>query len=217
MARAYSSPRRAAEAASTRAAIIAAASMLFVRDGYAATSLRAIAQQANVSVPTVQLQGSKHSLLIAAFEVAFAGDEGTHSLTERSDVAAIMAEPDFETAIERYVTFLDDANQRAAGIVRAMAAAADADPAARAAYNELEQRRHRDMLIAAGWFASRQRIDERRVPDAADVLGYLTGADTYLHFTVARGWSREKWKAWTRRQLGRLTELLADDPLTADS
>jgi AcrR family transcriptional regulator len=115
MARAYSSPRRAAEAASTRAAIIAAASTLFVRDGYAATSLRAIAQEAHVSVPTVQLQGSKHSLLIAAFEVAFAGDEGAQSLVERSDVAAIMAEPDFDTAIERYVAFLDGANQRAAG------------------------------------------------------------------------------------------------------
>ncbi|WP_291036454.1 TetR/AcrR family transcriptional regulator [Herbiconiux sp.] len=208
MARAYSSPRRTAEAASTRAAIIAAASTLFVRDGYVATSLKAIAKEANVAVPTVQLQGSKHSLLIAAFEVAFAGDEGTHSLAERADVAAIMAEPDFATAIDRYVTFLDDANQRAAGIIRAMGAAADADPAARAAYDELEQRRHRDMLLAAGWFASRNRIPDDRIPDAADILGYITGADAYLHFTHTRGWTRDRWKAWTAHQLTHLAEQL---------
>lgn len=208
MVRAYSSPRRTAEAASTRAAIIAAAATLFVRDGYAATSLKAIAKEANVAVPTVQLQGSKHSLLIGAFEVAFAGDEGTHSLAERPDVADIMAEPDFATAIERYVTYLDEANERAAAIVRAMAAAADADPAARAAYDELEQRRHRDMLIAAGWFASRGRISEDRVSEAADVLGYITSADAYLHFTRASGWSRAQWKAWTAHQLIRLADHL---------
>lgn len=208
MARAYSSPRRTAEAASTRAAIVAAASKLFIRDGYAATSLKAIASEANVAVPTVQLQGSKHSLLIAAFEVAFAGDEGTHSLTERPSLVSIMAEPDLATAIDRYVEFLDDANQRAAGIVRAMAAAADADPAARAAYNELEQRRHRDMLIAADWFASRGVIPENQVAEAADVLGYITSADAYVHFTQSRGWSRAQWRNWTAHQLADLRDQL---------
>ena len=210
MPRAYSSPRREAEAASTRAAIVAAASTLFQRDGYAATPLKAIAAEAGVSVPTVQLQGSKHSLLIAAFEVAFAGDEGTHSLAERPSLAAIMGEPDFATAVSGYVEFLDEANHRSAGITRAMAAAADADPAARAAYDELEQRRHRDMLIAAGWFASRDRIPGDRIPEAADVLGYVTGADAYLHFTRASGWSRERWRAWTSHQLTHLATLLPD-------
>ena len=208
MPRVYRSPRRQADAAATRATIIAAAEKLFVRDGYAATSLKAIAAEAQVSVPTVQLQGSKHSLLIAAFEVAFAGDEGTHSLADRPGMAAIMAEPDFEAAVTHYVGFLDDANQRAAGIVRAMAAAADADPAARAAFAELEQRRHRDMLIAAGWFAGRDRIPAESVAVAADVLGYITGADAYLHFTQARGWSRERWASWTVLQLTHLADQL---------
>lgn len=208
MPRVYRSPRRQADAAATRATIIAAAEKLFVRDGYAATSLKAIAAEAQVSVPTVQLQGSKHSLLIAAFEVAFAGDEGTHSLADRPGMAAIMAEPDFETAVSLYVGFLDDANQRAAGIVRAMSAAADADPAARAVFAELEQRRHRDMLIAAGWFAGRNRIPAESVALAADVLGYITGADAYLHFTQARGWSRERWASWTVAQLTHLADHL---------
>lgn len=208
MTRAYNSPRRAALAASTRAAVIDAAAKLFVRDGYVATSLKAIANEADVAVPTVQLQGSKHSLLIAAFEVAFAGDEGTHSLTDRPELAAILREPDLEVAVDRYVDFLDDANHRAAGIVRAMAAAADADPAARAAFEELESRRHRDMLIAASWFAGRDLIPEASVPEAADILGHITSADAYLYFTGARGWSRARWKRWTAHRLAHLADLL---------
>lgn len=208
MARPYVSPRRAAEAASTRTTIITAAAKLFVRDGYAATSLKAIAKEAGVAVPTVQLQGSKHSLLIAAFEVAFAGDEGKHSLTERPSLRSIMAEPALTTAIDRYVDFLDHANLRAAGIIKAMAAAADADPAARAAYEELEHRHHRDMILAAQWFAERGVIPVERVAEAADVLGYITGADAYLHFTRTRGWTRTRWREWTANQLVHLSDQL---------
>ncbi|MBK0419831.1 helix-turn-helix transcriptional regulator [Leucobacter sp. CSA1] len=215
MARTYRSPRREAEAAATRASIIAAAEKLFVRDGYAATSLKAIAAEAGVSAPTVQLQGPKHTLLIAAFEVAFAGDEGSHSLAERPVVAEIMAEPDDERAIERYVSFLDEANQRAAGIVRAMAAAADADPGARAAYQGLETRRRRDLAIAAGWFVERGRIAEEQRAVAADILGYILSVDAYLHFTRGREWTREQWKQWTIHQLRHLEEGIP--PLSAFS
>ncbi|MEV7692883.1 helix-turn-helix domain-containing protein [Microbacterium sp. NPDC089189] len=211
MPRAYHSPRREADAAATRGLIVSAAARLFVRDGYGATSMKAIAAEAGVSAPTVQLHGPKHALLIAAFETAFAGDEGAHSLTERPAIADIMAEPDFETALERYVGFLTEANRRSAAIVRAMMAAADADPAARASYAELESRRQRDMVLAAGWFASRGRIPAARVPVAADVLGHVTGPDTYLHFTQARGWTHERYAAWVTQQLVDLERACAVD------
>lgn len=209
MPRAYNSPRRQAEAAATRSEIIAAAARLFVRDGYAATSQRAIAAEAGVSVPTVQLQGAKHTLLIAAFERAFAGDEGSHPLADRAEIGAIMAEPEFEVALSRYVGFLRDANARSADIVRAMMSAADADPAARDAYAELEGRRHRDMAIAADWFVSRGRIDADAAPIAADVLGYLTGPDAYVYLVGSRGWSRERYASWLEQQLRRLRDLCA--------
>lgn len=209
MPRAYNSPRRQAEAAATRGEIIAAAARLFVRDGYAATSQRAIAAEAGVSVPTVQLQGAKHTLLIAAFERAFAGDEGMHSLVERPEIADIMSEPDFDTALARYVSFLRDANHRSADIVRAMMAAADADPAVRAAYLELEGRRRRDMALAADWFAARGRIDVEHVATAADVLGYITGPDAYVHFVDACGWTGEKYSAWVTGQLRGLREAIS--------
>ncbi|KAA9089433.1 TetR/AcrR family transcriptional regulator [Microbacterium radiodurans] len=208
MTRSYHSPQRQAEAASTRASIVDAAARLFVRDGYVATSVKAIAAEARVSIPTVNLNGPKHALLIAAFERSFAGDEGRHSLTERPALAAIMAEPDTELAITRYVDFLIAANQRSAAIVRAMLAASDSDDHVRAAYRDLELRRHRDMTLAAGWFLQRGRIRVEQLAVAADVLGLITGPDPWTHFTVVRGWDVDAYRAWLIAQLVHLAENL---------
>jgi AcrR family transcriptional regulator len=202
MPRAYHSPRREADAAATRAMIVAAAATLFIRDGYAATPMKAIAAEAGVSAQTVQLHGPKHALLIAAF----AGDEGSHSLVERPAIVDIMAEPDFDVALDRYVEFLTEANARSAALMRAMMAAADADPAVRAAYAELEDRRQRDMGLAAQWFASRGRIEPAQIPMAADVLSLLTGPDTYLLYTQKRGWTDERYAVWITRQLTALSQ-----------
>lgn len=208
MSRAYHSPQRQAEAAATRATIVDAAARLFVRDGYVATSVKAIAAEAGVSVPTVHLNGPKHALLIAAFERTFAGDEGRHSLSERPELVAIMGEPDTDTAIARYVDYLIDANQRSAAIMRAMLAASDSDPAVRAAYLDLETRRHRDMTIAAGWFLQRGRIRVDQLVRAADILGLITGPDSWTHFVVARGWDVETFRSWLVAQLTRLSDTL---------
>ncbi|KSU56304.1 TetR/AcrR family transcriptional regulator [Microbacterium enclense] len=208
MPRSYHSPRRQADAAATRANIVDAAARLFIRDGYVATSIKAIAAEAGVSVPTVHLNGPKHSLLIAAFERTFAGDEGRHSLAERPELVAIMGESDTDTAIARYVEFLIDANHRSAAIVRAMLAAADSDEEVRAAYEDLEQRRHRDMTIAASWFLQRDRIRVDQVALAADVLGLITGPDPWTHFTVARGWPVDAYRSWLTAQLIRLSDNL---------
>lgn len=210
MPRSYHSPQRQADAAATRTSIVEAAARLFIRDGYVATSFKAIAAEAGVSVPTVHLNGPKHALLIAAVERTVAGDEGRHSLTERPELVAIMGEPDTDRAIARYVDFLISANQRSAAIVRAMHAAADSDGQVRAAYLDLETRRHRDMTIAAGWFGRRGRIRGDHLDAAADMLGLLTGPDPWTHLVVTRGWDTAAYRAWLTAQLIRLADHLGD-------
>ena len=199
--RTYSSPTRDADAAATRRRIIDAAELLFVRDGFAATSIRAIAAEAQVSVQSVNLAGPKASLLIAAFELSFAGDEGRHALTSRPALVEIMGNPDTEAALAAYVTFLSEANQRSAPIIRALRAAADADAAARAAYRDLEERRHRDMVNGARWLVSRGLVALTLTAEAADVLGYVTGPETYLAFAEDRGWRPDRYEDWLARAL----------------
>jgi len=194
--RSYRSPLREAEAAATRTRIVEAAARLFVRDGYVATSMKAIATEAGVSVPTAHLHGPKHALLIAAFERTFAGDEGRHSLTERPAMLEIIHEPDTELAIRKYAAFLTDANERAAPLLRVLALAADADEGARAAHLDLEERRARDMRLGAGFFVQRGLVRPERAERTAAVLGVVTGPDTYLHLVEASGWDRDAYAAW---------------------
>ena len=76
MARRYDSTRRQAQARATRLRIIEAATDLFVTHGYAATSIAAIADAADVAPQTIYAAfGTKAGLLGAAVDVAMAGDD----------------------------------------------------------------------------------------------------------------------------------------------
>src|SRR6201993_1381497 len=75
-ARRYQSPRREQQARRTRARIIAAAARRFLDCGYAGTTMRAVAADAGVALPTVELAvGTKARLLKAVIDTAIAGDD----------------------------------------------------------------------------------------------------------------------------------------------
>ena len=200
----YSSPRRAADAAQTRVRIVDAATLLFTRDGYVATPMKAIAEAAGVSVQSVHLAGPKSALLLAAFERAFAGDEGQHSFSERPEMAEIAAITDFSEALRRYVALLATANERAAGIWRAFVVAADADPVVREAAAALEKRRRSDMRLAAGLFVQRGAISPAAAETVSDVLGFVTAPASYLYFVEDSKWTRARYERWLLDAITRL-------------
>ncbi len=83
--RRYDSPRRAEQARQTRAAVVEAARRLFLRDGFAATTIAAIAAQAQVSVETIyKAFGGKPGLVRAICTTALTG-EGPVPAEMRSD------------------------------------------------------------------------------------------------------------------------------------
>src|SRR5947209_15601083 len=92
--RTYDSPRRRDQAARTRAAVLAAARELFLRDGVGVTTIAAIAEAATVSVDTVyKAFGGKPGLLRALCDEALAGEGPVHAETrsdalQRSDASA---------------------------------------------------------------------------------------------------------------------------------
>jgi AcrR family transcriptional regulator len=198
--RSYTSPRRQADAARTRAAIVDAAGALFSRQGYPATTMKAIAEEAGVSVQSVHLAGSKASLLIAAFERTFAGDEGEHSLSERPAMAEIMGRASADDAITGWLDYVSAANARTAGISRAMAVAAEVDPLAAEAVAHLDARRRRDLGLAAAWLHSRGIVATGDVEQATDELNHLMGPETFAFFAAA-GWSFERYRSWLERSL----------------
>ena len=86
--RRYVTPKRDQRAAATRAAILAAAETLFLRDGYARTSMKAIAAEAGVSEKTMYLAfTTKATLLRQVIQFAVQGDETSTPLSERERMA----------------------------------------------------------------------------------------------------------------------------------
>ena len=74
--RRYESPRRREQAAATRRAILDAAQSLFERDGYAATTMAAIASEAGVALKTVYVAfETKSGVLRALWNLLLRGDD----------------------------------------------------------------------------------------------------------------------------------------------
>src|SRR6202050_1488263 len=91
----YSSEVRDEQARRTRRAIGTAAHDLFLAQGYAATTIDAIAAAAHVSRRTVfNSVGGKVALLKLALDWAIVGDEEPIALADRPAIKAILAEPD---------------------------------------------------------------------------------------------------------------------------
>src|ERR671917_1912472 len=93
--RRYHSPRRQEQAAATRRAILEAAQRLFERQGYAATSMAAIAAEAGVALKTVYVAfETKSGVLRALWNLLLRGDEGEAPVAERGWYREVLEEPD---------------------------------------------------------------------------------------------------------------------------
>ncbi|WP_194860566.1 TetR/AcrR family transcriptional regulator [Dietzia sp. SYD-A1] len=196
--RKYEMSRRAQTAALTRGRILDAAESLFVRHGYSRTTLREVARRAGVSVQSVYQAGSKASLMMAILERGFSGEERAVSILARPEFQAIMADPDTERALGRYVDFIVAANGRIIDLWHAAILASDSDPEIAEAVRRSETRRIEDLHLGSGWFVGRGLLPQDRVSEFADVLGHLTGPDTHRYFVRERGWTDERFAQWLR-------------------
>src|SRR4051794_30134722 len=95
---------RRQRSARTRVRIIETATRLLLDQGYVATTIEAIAEQAGVAVQTVYyVFGTKSNLLAAVLDVAIAGDPDPVGTLQRPWVDALRAETSATRAIERLV------------------------------------------------------------------------------------------------------------------
>src|SRR5690348_10876634 len=98
-ARSYNSPLRREQAARTRQRILDAAGDLFVQQGYGTTSVRQIADAAQVAPDTVYATfGSKARLLTALLDVRLAPG-GQASVLDRPAAQALRQERDRKSVV----------------------------------------------------------------------------------------------------------------------
>ncbi len=200
--RAYRSPVRAEQAATTRRRLLTAAGKCFAENGYAGTSLKAIAERAGVSVETVQLNGPKADLLLAAYEQSFAGEEGTTSLLERPSFRRVVEGRDAAAVVDALVEFMAVANARSAALAAAFDAAALSDPVIAAARRALGERARADCRTGVAMIASRGGLASGRgIDEVADELWFLVKAPHYLSLVGEAGWTPGQYRQWLGRTL----------------
>jgi AcrR family transcriptional regulator len=196
--RRYDSTRRREQAEHTRRQILDAAQRLFERDGYATTTVAAIAAEAGVATKTVYLAfDSKSGILRALWHLLLRGDQGDVPVTEREWYRETLAEPDPEARLVRVAVRSREVKERAGQIMEVIRTAAPADPDIATLWARI-QTNFRDLLQPI--VESLRRDGALRpgldVDEATDMLWALVHPDVWQLLVNQRGWSTDRYERW---------------------
>lgn len=196
--RSYDSPRRREQAAATRRAILEAAQRLFERDGYAATSVPAIAAEAGVALKTVYVAfENKANLLNALWEARLAEGEEATPVRQRAWYRRLVAEPDADGKLSILAAQARDVKTRSGALLDVIRNAAGADPEIATLWSRIqmklldvqrsvvEQLKEQDALARG--------LD---VGTATDILWTLNHPTVWHLLVRERGWTGEQYERW---------------------
>ena len=213
--RSYRSLQRERQARETRARILAAACAEFERRGYAATRMRAVAQAAGVSVPTLELVfGTKPQLLRAAISFAIRGDAEPIPMLKRPWAQRALEAASAGEFLATVGRVLVDGEQRSAGIIVAAFEAANQDESMSALADQLRgQRAETAGWLVDGVIARASLRGEITREQAIDTVWLLMDPNAYLALTRDRGWTAERFEAWFTDSVRRLLLPSETEPL----
>jgi AcrR family transcriptional regulator len=209
--RRYDSPRRQEQARLTRKAVLDAARALFLERGYAATTVRAVAEMAGVSVETVyKAFGNKAGLVKAVFDVAIVGDDRPVPMLQRERVARMRAEPDPRRKLLMYGEHLAEAGPRAGSLQLLIRSAAATDPDAAQVWQQMVQER----LLGMTEFARHLHEGAHLRPGisleaARDILWTYNSVEMYDLLVLQRGWRPGRYGRWIAEAM--IAALLRND------
>jgi AcrR family transcriptional regulator len=214
--RAYRSSRREAQARATRRRVLDAATAVFLERGFAGATMRAIAGQAGVSVPTVELSfGTKGQLLKAAIDVAIAGDDESVPVLERGWTEAAVTAATARDLLDVVAGVMGSAQERSAGLVLAVFEAASTDSELAGLAEQMTAQR----ATTAAWIVDQLT---RKAPlrhgftrrEAVDTVWILMDPAVFDRLTRRRRWTRPRYQRWFADSVA---QLLIGDGATAES
>jgi AcrR family transcriptional regulator len=207
--RTYDATSRRAEARRRRAAVVAVAHELFLAEGYAATTVGAVAARSGVSVESVyQHFAGKPGLLRAVVARALEGTSDRGPAESRSD--QLPAE-DLSALVGGWGRLAAEVAPLVSPVLLLVESAAAQHGDARALADELAAERMRRMssnaqrLMEAGHLATGVTLEE-----AQDVLWTLSSPELYDLLVRRRGWSPQRYGDFVAR--GILGQLCAGGP-----
>lgn len=193
--RRYESTVRREQAAVTRGRILDAARALFERDGYGATSIAKIAEQAGVAPDTIyKTFGAKARVLTALIDRELA-PSGEANVRDRPEALAIRDEPDQRRQIHLFAHDMAKLLGRVGPVFEILRTASGSEPATADTLAEMNHHRLDNMRGVVGWIAARGPL--RMEPDrAAETVWALTSPDVGRLLFDGRSWSTKRYAAW---------------------
>jgi AcrR family transcriptional regulator len=203
--RAYESPLRREQAAGTRRRILDAAQALFERDGYAATSMSAIAAAAGVSLKTVYLAfETKSGLLRALWHLLLRGEPDTVPVGRQPWYREVLDEPDPGRQLRLNMRNSLAVKTRAGAMLEVIRDAASVDPDIGALWARIQTEFHDNQREVVQSIAAKHALAPGLdVVTATDILWSLNHPSLYALLVGERGWSAERYEQW-------LADLLCD-------
>jgi AcrR family transcriptional regulator len=179
---------RSEHAAATRSRVLRAARTLFARNGYAATTIAALAEEAGVAPQTLYSAfGSKGAIAVAVMEDAVASS----GIREANEAA--LREADGEKAVRLVAAAGSRLYAVEAELIRLLSAEVAADFARISNHHRLQDltRLATTSPGVAPRFAGKD--DARR---AAVAAWAISGIETYERLVLQAGWSHEEYERW---------------------
>jgi AcrR family transcriptional regulator len=194
--RRYDASGRQAGAQRRREQILDAAEARFTAQGYGATTVGDIAEDAGVALDTIyKAFGGKAGLVRGIRDRALAG-EGPVPAERRSD-ALHSQHLDGRAIINAWGGFLLELAPRGAPIMLAIRDAAVHDPEAKALLDETDRQRRQRMLQNARRLRDGGHLRPGvTVAHAADVLWTYSAAELYELLVLRRRWSVKRYAAF---------------------
>ena len=194
--RRYDSTRRRAQAAATRRDILEAAQRLFERQGYAATTMEAIAGEAGVALKTVYVAfETKSGVLRSLWNHLLRGGRDEVPVAEQSWYREVMDEPDPERQLRLTARNSRVVKLRIAGVLEVIRTAAPIDPDIGALWDRIQGEFHANQRTIVASVAEKRALSVD-VDRAADILWTLNHPSLWQLLVEERGWTPEQYERW---------------------
>jgi AcrR family transcriptional regulator len=195
--RSYESPRRKAQAEATRRDILDSAQRLFEEQGYPATTMAQIAENAGVALKTVYLAfETKSGLLRALWNFLLRGGDEDRPIAEQDWYRQVLDEPDLERRLRLNAHNSALGKQRISGILEVIRTAAptDADIASLWERIQSDYRANQRAIVEP---LGKQLRPGLGVERATDILWTINHPNTWQLVVVDRGWTPDEYEQWT--------------------
>jgi AcrR family transcriptional regulator len=176
---------------------MSAARELFEHEGYATTSVAAIAKAAQVTPRTVYLGfETKAGLLRAIWNSALRGERDDAPVAQQRWFQEVLNEPDPERALRLNARNSRRFKEQSTKLLQVVRDAAPLEPAICELWGRIQVEYHANQLAVVrslGKGALRPGLGERR---AADIIWSLNHPNTWIQLSVLRDWTPGQYERW---------------------